>query len=132
MIFLFSKISNKFKNSFLICPYRFSRFYINYASISTFNCGFISKHRLFVQYKPKTNKKFANFIIFFAHFQNFTKKTFKHKFFKFWSFINLSWGHVGSHTKFGPDRFSRFDVYWIQTYRHPSQNIDERRSLLYR
>ena len=24
-------------------------------------------------------------------------------------------GHVRSHTKFGPNRFSRFDVYWIQT-----------------
>ena len=29
--------------------------------------------------------------------------------------INLCRGHVKSHTKFGPDRFSRFDVYWIQT-----------------
>ena len=28
------------------------------------------------------------------------------------------WGHVTSHTKFRPDRFSRFDVYWIQTNRH--------------
>ena len=26
-------------------------------------------------------------------------------------------GHVMSHTKCGPDRFSRFDVYWIQTNR---------------
>ena len=29
------------------------------------------------------------------------------------------------HTKFGPDRFSRFDVYWIQsnkqTNRHPDK-----------
>ena len=25
--------------------------------------------------------------------------------------LNLSCGHVRSHTKFGPDRFSRFDVY---------------------
>jgi len=37
------------------------------------------------------------------------------KFFKFWSFIDLSLGHVMSHTKFGPNRFSRFDIYWIQT-----------------
>ena len=36
---------------------------------------------------------------------------------KFWSFNNLSWGQVRSHTKFGPDRFSRFDVYLIQTDR---------------
>ena len=25
------------------------------------------------------------------------------------------WGQLMSHTKCGPDRFSRFDVYWIQT-----------------
>ena len=24
-----------------------------------------------------------------------------------------------AHNKFGPDRFSRFDVYWIQTNKHP-------------
>ena len=29
----------------------------------------------------------------------------------------LPCGHVMSHKKFGPDRFSRFDVYWIQTDR---------------
>ena len=33
--------------------------------------------------------------------------------FRFLSFINLLWGHVRAHTKFGPDRFSRFNVYWI-------------------
>ena len=27
---------------------------------------------------------------------------------------NLHWGHVRPHTQFGPDRFSCFDVYWIQ------------------
>ena len=37
-----------------------------------FNCGFISEHLLFVQYKTKT-KMFADFIIFFVHFQNFSK-----------------------------------------------------------
>ena len=42
-----------------------------------------------------------------------------HKFLQFWSFIfiNLPWGRVRSDTKFGSDRFSRFDVYWIQTNR---------------
>ena len=29
--------------------------------------------------------------------------------------INLPLGHMMSHTKFWPDRFSRFYVYWIQT-----------------
>ena len=42
------------------------------SSISTFNCDFICEHLLYVQYKTKT-KKFADFKIFFAHFQNFTK-----------------------------------------------------------
>ena len=37
------------------------------------------------------------------------------KFLIIWSSINLPWGHVMSPKKFGPDRFSRFDVYWIQT-----------------
>ena len=40
-----------------------------------------------------------------------------------------------SHTKFGPDRFSRFDVYWIQTNRQtdkPNLYIeDERKFLLF-
>ena len=31
--------------------------------------------------------------------------------------INLPWGHVGSHTIFGPDWFSRFDVYGLLTDR---------------
>ena len=26
-----------------------------------------------------------------------------------------------SHKKFGPDRFSRFDFYWIQTNKHPDK-----------
>ena len=28
---------------------------------------------------------------------------------------SLPWDHVSSHNKIGPDRFSRFDVYRIQT-----------------
>ena len=31
-----------------------------------------------------------------------------------------------SHKKFGPDRFSRFDVYWIQTDRHTNRQTDKR------
>ena len=31
-----------------------------------------------------------------------------------------------SHKKFGPDRFSRFNVYWIQTYKHkPNLYIED-------
>ena len=47
------------------------------------------------------------------------------KYLKFLSFINLPWGPYMSYKKFGPDRLSRFDVYWIQTKkqtpRHPDQ-----------
>ena len=41
---------------------------------------------------------------------------------KFWSSVNLPWGHVRFHKKFGPDRFSRFDVYWIQTDKQTDKN----------
>ena len=46
-------------------------------------------------------------------------------FLKIRSSINLTWGHARSHKKIGPDRFSRFDVYWIQTYRQTSYIIEE-------
>ena len=65
----------------------------------------------------KEEKNFADFMKKIADFQEFdffTKlKTFETHFFKFLSFINLPCGHVMSHKKFGPDRFSRLDVYWI-------------------
>ena len=38
-----------------------------------------------------------------------------------------------SHKKFGPDRFSRFDVYWIQTPKQtdkPNLYIDEQYIIL--
>ena len=37
-----------------------------------------------------------------------------------------------SHKKFGPDRFSRFDVYWIQTDRHPDRQSDRQAKFIYR
>ena len=30
-----------------------------------------------------------------------------------------------SHKKFGPDRFSRFDVYWIQTNKQTDKQTDK-------
>ena len=30
-----------------------------------------------------------------------------------------------SHKKFGPDRFSRFDVYWMQTNRQTNRQTDK-------
>jgi len=74
------------------------------------------------------NKEETNFVDFkknsriFKNLNFFTKlKTFKTHFLKFLSFINLPCGHVMSHKKIGPDRFSRFDVYWIKTNRHPNR-----------
>ena len=32
--------------------------------------------------------------------------------------LTFTMGHVRSHTKFRPDRFSRFDVFWIRTDKH--------------
>ena len=48
-------------------------------------------------------------------------------FWKFLSFMNLPVGYVKSHTNFGPDRFRRFDVYWIQTDRQAKYIIDNKR-----
>jgi len=48
----------------------------------------------------------------FKNFNYFTKiKIFKTHFLKFLSFINLPCGHVMSHKKCGPNRFSHFDVF---------------------
>ena len=56
---------------------------------------------------------------------------------KFWSFMNLPLGHVRSHKKFEPDRFSRLDIYWIKTNRFTNrqakyiyiQGVPKKRSL---
>ena len=54
------------------------------------------------------------------------------KYLKFLSFINLPCGHVMSHKKFGPDRFSRFDVYWIQTNKKTNRHPDRQAKFIYR
>ena len=60
----------------------------------------------------------------FLDFQNFQKSNFDGgKFLKIWSLINLPWGHARFHKNCGPDRFSRFDVYWIQTNRQTDKLI---------
>ena len=35
--------------------------------------------------------------------------------------FHASSGNVSNHAKIGPDRFSRFDVYWSQTNRQTSK-----------
>ena len=37
-----------------------------------------------------------------------------------------------SHKKIGPDRFSRFDVYWIQTDRQTDRHPDRQAKFIYR
>ena len=37
-----------------------------------------------------------------------------------------------SHKKFGPDRFSRFDVYWIQTDTQTNKQTDRQAKFIYR
>ena len=37
-----------------------------------------------------------------------------------------------SHKKFGPDRFSRFDVYWIQTDKQTNRQTDRQAKFIYR
>ena len=62
----------------------------------------------------------------FADFQNFQKSNFdRGKFLKILSFINFPWDHMMSHKKFGPDRFSRFDVYWIQTDKQTNKQTSQ-------
>ena len=50
---------------------------------------------------------------------------------KFWWSINLPWGHERSHTKFGPDRFSRFDVYCIQTHIQTNRQTPRQAKYIY-
>ena len=63
-----------------------------------FNC----EHFLFVYIvKQKQTKNFLDF----------QKSNFEgNKIIKFSSSINFSWKHMRYHKKFGPDRFSRFDI----------------------
>ena len=74
---------------------------------SGYNNDNILKLEIFSNRKHKSEKNVADF-----------KK-------KMLSFINLPCGHVMSHTKYGPDRFSRFDVYWIQTDRQTDKHHDK-------
>ena len=62
--------------------------------------------------------------------QGFSK--FKKK--KFFKTFKLPWGHVMSYIKFGPYRFSRFVVYWIQkqTNRQTNKQTDRQAKFIYR
>ena len=51
---------------------------------------------------------------------------------KIWSSMNLPWGYARSHTKFGPDQFNRFDVYWIQTNKQTNKQTYRQAKFIYR
>jgi len=122
---LFSLLSNQ------NCFY----FAIDKTSIHIKNTIFISFQSLFIQ--TRNSKRFAVAPFFLAfralrahllfklwtcsfclHFKTKKKKFCVKTHFKiFLSIINLPRGHVMSNKKFGPDRFSRFDVYCTQTNR---------------
>ena len=91
------------KNQFL---FTLTRLLGRFVPMFYLNC----EHVLYV-YIVKQNKN--NSRIFTKNLVDFDGD----KYLKFWSFINLPCSHVRSHKKFGPDWFSRFDVYWIQTNR---------------
>ena len=59
----------------------------------------------------------ADFSIQISAFSKKKFKLFQYFFSSNFDFVSLPWGHMRSHKKCGPDRFSRFDVYFLQTDR---------------
>ena len=55
----------------------------------------------------------------FVDFQHFLKIEFSWRLYFELLIIHKPSLKTWFHTKFGPNRFSRFDIYWIQTNRHP-------------
>ena len=101
-----------------ICKYTYTRLLGCFAPIFYLNC----EHVLFVYILKQRRKRFCGFLKkksrILNNFNLFTKlKTFKTHFFKILIILKPSCGHVMSHKKIGPDQFSRFGVYWIQTNR---------------
>ena len=85
----------------------------------------------FCEYRKTLSKqKFADFIKNLSWIFKFLKNLIKIKFcwsqfFLIWSFKNLPWDHVRSHTKFRHDRFGRFDVYWIHNDSETDRQTDK-------
>ena len=51
--------------------------------------------------------------------------------FEIWIIHKPSLGTCKVPHKFGPDRFRRLDVYWIQTNKHPNQQTNKQTSQIY-
>ena len=76
--------------------------------------GSICEDLLFVQLKAKICRFKRIFSLILKIIQN--SKGLGHKVLLFLASINILWDHVRSHTKFGPDRFSRLLVTKRKTY----------------
>ena len=88
----------------------FTRLLGRFASIFYFNC----EHFLFV-YIVKRKRKSLRIFLKIVDFENLLEIEFCwRQIFVILIIHKPSLGHVMSHTKFGPDRFSRFNVYWIK------------------
>ena len=108
MLYVYELQNSLFRHMFLQKMYFIFDLYLTrllgrFAPIFYLNCV----HVLFVYILKQSRKKFRGFL--------------NTIFLKFLSFVNLPCGHVMSHKKFGPDRFSRFDVYWMQTNRQTNR-----------
>ena len=68
---------------------------------------FIGNRILFAEFIKKIRR-------FLKNFKFYNKKTYK-QFFLILTIYKPSLRSRDFHQKFGPDRFSRFDVYWVQT-----------------
>ena len=104
-------------------------------TIDFFNFGFISVHESYLRiyrndkmsdivrmYPVPSQKNDTIFTSFLNNFLDFQKSTFvRGKRLEILSSIILPCGYVRSHKKCGPNRFSRFDVYWTQKHTHIPQ-----------
>ena len=101
-----------------ICLYIFTRLSGRFLYIFYFNCDYFLFLCIVKQKQNKSLRIFKKIV----DFHNLQKSNFvRGKNLKIQSSIKLLWGHVRSNKKFGPVRYSRFDVYWIQTNKHPNR-----------
>ena len=87
------------------------------------NCEYVL---FFIHCKTKTNKKIRGFYKKqFGGISKFSKNRIllEANFWKFDHNINLPWGNAMDHKKIRTDSFNRFDICWIQAYRHPNKHL---------
>ena len=104
-----------------------SRLSGRFASILYFNC----EHFLFVYIVKQEQKKFADLILKNRGFSKLNGNRILLEAIYYFDHPNLPLVYVRSHTKFGPDWFSRFDVYWIQTNIQTNKQTDRQAKFIY-